>query len=64
VRYFFLIFILVTSCNTDSEVLENPDVLNFKILSLGDSYTVGEGVCENCNYPNQLTNYLWKEFYQ
>ena len=57
-RYFFLIFILVTSCNTDSEVLENPDVLNFKILSLGDSYTIGEGVCENCNYPNQLIDSL------
>ena len=57
-RYFFLIFILISSCISDSEVLENPDVLNFKILSLGDSYTIGEGVCENCNYPNQLIDTL------
>jgi len=58
VRYFFLIFILITSCNTDSEVLENSGVSNVKILSLGDSYTIGEGVCENCNYPNQLIDSL------
>tara|TARA_X000001036_G_scaffold419056_1_gene438528 strand:+ start:53 stop:748 length:696 start_codon:yes stop_codon:yes gene_type:complete len=54
VRYFFLLFILITSCITDSEVLENPEVFNVEILSLGDSYTIGEGVCKNCNYPNQL----------
>ena len=57
-RYFFLLFILLTSCVTDSEVSENYDVLNVKILSLGDSYTIGEGVCENCNYPNQLIDTL------
>ena len=57
-RYFFLLFILITSCTSDSEDLENPDVLNIKILSLGDSYTLGEGVCENCNYPNQLIDSL------
>ena len=59
-RCFFLIFILITSCNTDSEVLENQDVLNVKILSLGDSYTIGEGVCDNCIVNNH--NSIKKEY--
>ena len=27
---------------------------NLKILSLGDSYTIGQSVCEKCNFPTQL----------
>lgn len=28
------------------------------ILALGDSYTIGEGVIENQNFPNQFAHYL------
>jgi len=31
---------------------ENPKSLKF--LALGDSYTIGESVCESCNFPEQL----------
>ncbi|WP_435414241.1 SGNH/GDSL hydrolase family protein [Polaribacter aestuariivivens] len=30
----------------------------FKILSLGDSYTIGESVCETCKFPVQLVDTL------
>ncbi len=32
----------------------NNDPLTFKLLSLGDSYTIGESVCETCRFPAQL----------
>ncbi len=36
-----------------------PDVINleektFNIISLGDSYTIGESVCSTCRFPEQL----------
>ena len=31
---------------------------NFKLLSLGDSYTIGQSVCETCRFPEQLKNSL------
>jgi lysophospholipase L1-like esterase len=34
---------------------------NFKILSLGDSYTIGQGVCATCSFPEQLKNKLKSE---
>ena len=54
VRYICLFIIVLFSCEPDSESIVIPDSTEFNILSLGDSYTIGEGVCENCNYPNQL----------
>ncbi len=32
----------------------------YKYLALGDSYTIGESVCSDCNYPKQLTDSLNK----
>ena len=32
----------------------------YKYLALGDSYTIGESVCERCNFPKQLTDSLNK----
>ena len=34
---------------------------NFKILSLGSSYTIGQSVCEKCSFPAQLVDSLLKE---
>ncbi len=37
--------------DTDST---NIDVESLKILALGDSYTIGQSVCETCRFPVQL----------
>jgi len=35
---------------------------NFKLLSLGDSYTIGQSVCETCRFPEQLKDSLSTKF--
>ncbi|WP_366143731.1 SGNH/GDSL hydrolase family protein [Algibacter sp.] len=40
---------------TDSETSNGNTI---KILSLGDSYTIGESVCETCRFPEQLKDSL------
>lgn len=35
---------------------------NFKLLSLGDSYTIGQSVCESCRFPEQLKDSLIANF--
>ena len=35
---------------------------NIKILSLGDSYTIGESVCNTCSFPEQLKSSLEAEY--
>ena len=57
-KYLLLFFILITSCESNSEISEIPNPRNINILSLGDSYTIGEGICENCNFPTQLVDSL------
>lgn len=43
---------------------ENPEETSntIKILSLGDSYTIGESVCETCRFPEQLKDSLVVNF--
>ena len=57
-----VIFILFLCCNaTDSNQsnnIETPQTTNYKLLSLGDSYTIGESVCETCRFPEQLKDSL------
>jgi len=35
---------------------------NIKLLALGDSYTIGQSVCDSCNFPMQLKNALKMEY--
>ncbi len=35
---------------------------NIKYLALGDSYTIGESVCESCRFPEQLKDGLKNKF--
>ena len=44
--------------NSSDEADENTTDSNFKILSLGDSYTIGQSVCETCRFPEQLKDSL------
>lgn len=41
---------------TEEEHFENPS--SIKLLSLGDSYTIGQSVCETCRFPEQLKSRL------
>lgn len=36
----------------------NNNTVSYKILSLGDSYTIGQSVCETCRFPEQLKDSL------
>lgn len=42
--------------NDDDDSIGND--LNLKILSLGDSYTIGQSVCLSCRFPVQLKDSL------
>ncbi|MBP1225343.1 SGNH/GDSL hydrolase family protein [Flavobacterium sp. 1355] len=66
VTIFLSIFLL--SCSSDETALENstapapvlppntttPIANSINYLALGDSYTIGQSVCETCRYPEQL----------
>ncbi|MDU8884990.1 SGNH/GDSL hydrolase family protein [Yeosuana sp. MJ-SS3] len=47
--------------NDESNTVDNEEeilIKEFKILSLGDSYTIGQSVCETCRFPEQLKDSL------
>ncbi|MDA1176674.1 MAG: SGNH/GDSL hydrolase family protein [Bacteroidetes bacterium] len=68
----------VLSCNTKAEIPyvapfaggeeeeeeEQDDEVprTFKLLSLGDSYTIGQSVCVSCRFPEQLKDSLIENF--
>ncbi|SDB64659.1 Lysophospholipase L1 [Flavobacteriaceae bacterium MAR_2010_188] len=57
-----IFFTFLMSCSTDDSATINPDAENpnpttssqYKYLALGDSYTIGQSVCETCRFPEQL----------
>jgi len=64
----FLLFIGL-SCNNDIDDVVSPPVKTpspepkaFCYLALGDSYTIGQSVCETCRFPEQLKSELQNTF--
>ena len=59
-RFLFLIvsILLLQSCSTDNAMVITPK--NYKYLALGDSYTIGQSVCETCRFPIQLKDSISK----
>lgn len=55
--FFILLVIIPFSCGL-SKQSNSSEKTAYKYLALGDSYTIGESVCESCNYPKQLTDSL------
>lgn len=55
----YIIIISVYSCDIFQDA-EDMGIFptNYKILSLGDSYTIGQSVCDECNFPVQLKDSL------
>lgn len=52
----FCLFII--SCNNSKATIteSTTTATRYNYLALGDSYTIGERVCESCRFPNQLKN--------
>ena len=62
--HIILLFIssLLLSCNAENTMPNNelPTPKNYKYLALGDSYTIGQSVCETCRFPAQLKDSISK----
>ncbi|MEX0724136.1 MAG: SGNH/GDSL hydrolase family protein [Gracilimonas sp.] len=59
---FLFLIVLFTGCQSENEVNFNSnsesEPASISYLALGDSYTIGTGISEENNYPNQLTESL------
>lgn len=62
---FLGLFLTLFGCSSDNQVtnsvenpIEVPSPINY--LALGDSYTIGQSVCETCRFPIQLQDSLKK----
>lgn len=57
--FLFLVLLIIIGCS--SSAIDEPSTTNpktLKILSLGDSYTIGQSVCSTCRFPEQLKDSL------
>ncbi|WP_295337432.1 SGNH/GDSL hydrolase family protein [Flavobacterium sp.] len=55
---FFGLAFCINSCSEDQQTSPQPNPRLFKYLALGDSYTYGQSVCEDCRFPEQLKDSL------
>lgn len=55
----FTTVLLLFSCNADDNY-PLSSLRNIKYLALGDSYTIGQSVCETCRFPIQLQDSIVK----
>jgi len=53
-----LLFTLLVSCSANDTVQTSSSGKKIKYLALGDSYTIGQSVCETCRFPIQLQTEL------
>jgi acyl-CoA thioesterase I len=56
-----LISIFILSCSSEEKMInQTPSntIKNLKFLALGDSYTIGQSVCQTCKFPEQLKDSL------
>ncbi|MCC9018030.1 SGNH/GDSL hydrolase family protein [Flavobacterium lipolyticum] len=59
-----ILSIFLLSCSSDENTAEistfpiTPLLGSIKYLALGDSYTIGQSVCETCRFPEQLKSSL------
>lgn len=54
---------LFSNCSAENPVIKKNDTQpssqkNTQYLALGDSYTIGESVCQSCKFPEQLKQQL------
>lgn len=54
---------LFSNCSAENPVIKKNDTQpssqkNIQYLALGDSYTIGESVCQSCKFPEQLKQQL------
>lgn len=62
---FLFVLVIILACNSEEVIIKNtPEIQvpivpkELKYLALGDSYTIGESVCETCRFPEQLKKSL------
>ncbi len=61
----FFILTAILSCSTENLTAPtpaNPESKLFRYLALGDSYTIGQSVCDTCRFPEQLKSKLKTTF--
>ena len=52
-------FFLFLNCSVQKKTVQNDSITSdYKYLALGDSYTIGESVCDSCRFPEQLKKEL------
>jgi lysophospholipase L1-like esterase len=54
----FLTFFASCSNNDNSGLIPTENNQKIRYLALGDSYTIGQSVCETCRFPEQLKRQL------